>query len=291
MKSCLVPLRAFAARVVPVLVLGLAGAAMAQTPRPAGLSHVEGSVVYAPAGATDWVDLPRNRAIVRGDRLWTDKGGRAEVQLGPAALHMDSNTFLEVTALDQRGLHVNLNLNEGTINARVRQREGTESFEIRTPQLTFRPLQLGDYRIDTDPVRGITRVTLRSGNALVFGAGSGTLALQTGQQITFAGNDLKVTSQATPRDDSFDRWASDRNRAADQAISARQVPRAVIAQQPQPNPQGHWEWISPWGWTWVQPRMPMPPPAVIVRPHYPPQDGGYWDDRGDRGWRRGYRVN
>lgn len=279
MKSCLVPFRALLSCLLPVLALGLAGAAMAQAGPPAraaGLSHIEGSVVYAPAGTTEWTDLPRNRALRRGDRLWTDKRSRAEVQLGSAALHMDSETFIEVTALDQRVLHANLN--EGSLNARVRQREGAEDFEIRTPQLAFRALQPGDWRIDADPVRGITRVTLRSGSAMVYGVGGGAFQLEAGQQISFAGQNLKVTGQAAPRDDRFDRWAADRNRARGQALSARQAPRAMAAQQAQPGPQGHWEWISPWGWTWV-------------RPQSSPHDSGYWQERDDRGGRRGHGFN
>lgn len=256
MKSCLAPSRAFLSCVLPVMVLGFAGAATAQAgaPAAAGLSHIEGSVVYAPAGATQWTELPRNRAVRRGDRLWTDKGARAEVQLGSAALlHMDSETFVEVTALDQRVMHADLN--EGTLNARVRLREGADDFQIRTPQLAFRTLQPGDWRLDVDPVRGITRVTLRGGSAMVYGSGSGALQLQAGQQVSFTGHDLKVTGQAAPREDRFDRWAADRNRARDQALSARQVPRAMTAQQAQPTPQGHWEWIAPWGWTWVRPQF------------------------------------
>lgn len=286
MKFCLVPLRAFLWRAVPVLALGLAGAgAMAQSSPPgrtAGLTHMEGSVAFAPAGATEWSDAQSKRPVTRGDRLWTDKGGRAEVQLGSAALHMDSETFVEVISLERNVLQANLN--EGTVNARVRQREGGDNFEINTPQLAFRASQPGDYRIDVNPARGTTRVVVRSGAAMVYGAGAGALQLQAGQQTVFTGRDLKVAAQGAARDDAFDRWAADRNRAEDQAIAARHAPQAVMGhQQPganrgmpnwAPSPQGHWEWIPPAGWTWVQPRMQAPPAAVIVRPHYPPP--GNW---------------
>jgi hypothetical protein len=282
MKSCLVPFRAFARRVLPALVLGLAGAgAMAQAGPPAraaGLSHIEGSVAFAPAGATEWSDAPARRPVARGDRLWTDKGGRAEVQFGSAALHMNSETFVEVIALDRNVLQASLN--EGTVNARVRQRDGGDILEIITPQLALRTAQPGDFRVDVDPSKGTTRVVARSGTAMLYGAGGGALPLHAGQQMAFTGRDLKPAGHAAPRDDGFDRWAADRNRAEDQAIAARHAPQAVMGhQQPGtsrnmpnwvPNQHGHWEWIVPWGWTWVQPRMQAAPPPVIVRPYYAP---------------------
>lgn len=284
MNSCLAPFRHFLCRLVPVLALGLAGgAALAQAgpPARAGLTHIEGSVAFAPAGATEWSDAPGKRAIARGDRLWTDKGGRAEVQLGSAALHMDSETFVEVLAMERNSLQASLN--EGTINARVRQREGGDTFEITTPQLAFRAAQPGDYRIDVDPAQGTTRVVVRSGAAMVYGAGGGTLRLNAGQQMAFSGRDLRVAAHSPRRDEGFDRWAADRNRVEDQAIAARHPPQSVMGHQPAgvsrampnwvPNQHGHWEWISPWGWTWVQPRMQPAPPTEIVRPHYHPPGG------------------
>jgi hypothetical protein len=121
-------------------------------------------------------------------------------------------------------------------------------------------------------------VTVRSGAALVYGAGGEAQQLRAGQQIAFAGRDLeRVAVQASPIEDGFDRWAADRNREEDQSIAARYLPREVVgyqqldpygswAQDPSygaiwfpritvadwaPYRYGHWEWISPWGWTWI----------------------------------------
>ena len=62
--------------------------------RVASLSQIEGSVAFAPAGETDWADAVPNRPITRGDRLWTDRGSRAELHLGSAMVHLDGQTFL-----------------------------------------------------------------------------------------------------------------------------------------------------------------------------------------------------
>jgi hypothetical protein len=270
----------FLSRLLPLLMLACAGgAAVAQADPPArvgSLSHVEGAVVLAPAGDTEWSDAVLNRPITRGDRLWTDPGARAEVHLGSAVLHLDDETFVDVTALDQDVLQASLN--EGTVNARVRQLNVGENFEIDTPNLAFRAAQAGDYRVDVDPDRATTRVAVRSGMALVYGAGGQPQQMQAGQQITFAGRDLEhVSVRALPPDDGFDRWAADRNQREDQAIAARYVPRDVVgyhqldpygswAHDPSygdvwfprvtvadwaPYRYGRWEWIRPWGWTWI----------------------------------------
>ena len=281
MKSCLVPFQEFLSRLLPVLALSLAGAAAMAQSGPAGLTHIEGSVAFAPAGATEWSDARPRRPVTRGDRLWTDKGGRAEVQLASATLHMDSEAFVEVVALGRNSLQASLN--EGTVNVRVRQGEGGDTLEINTPQLAFRALQPGDYRIDVDPAQGTTRVAVRSGTAMLYGVGGGALQLQAGQQAAFSGRDLRVAGQAAPLDQGFDRWAADRNRIEDQLIAARRAQQAQAGHQQSgssrampnwmPNQHGYWQWIAPWGWTWVQPRMQAAPPQVIVRPRYPPPGG------------------
>jgi hypothetical protein len=244
--------------------------------RVASLSQIEGSVVFAPAGETEWIDAVLNRPITRGDRLWTDRGARAELHLGSAVLHLDNQTFLDVTDLDDDVLQVSLN--EGTVNARVRELARGENFEIDTPQLAFRASRPGDYRVDVDPARGTTRVTVRDGSVLVYGANGQAQELLGGQVVTFAGADLdRISVQASLPPDGFDRWAADRNRAEDESIAARYVPREVVgyqqldtygswAQDPiygviwyprvtvadwAPYRYGHWEFIAPWGWTWI----------------------------------------
>jgi len=275
-------LRFILSRWLPLLVLAF-GAAAAQAQqdvdppaRVASLSVIEGSVVFAPAGETEWVDAVLNRPLTRGDRLWTDRGARAELHLGSAVLHLDNQTFLDVTDLDDDVLQVSLN--EGTVNARVRELARNENFEIDTPQLAFRAKGPGDYRVDVDPAQGTTRVTVRSGSVLVYGANGQAQELVGGQVVTFAGTDLdRINVQASLVPDGFDRWAADRNRAEDESIAARYVPREVVGYQQldtygswamdasygavwyprvtvvdwAPYRYGHWEFIAPWGWTWI----------------------------------------
>src|SRR5262245_57481231 len=62
--------------------------------RVAYVSQRQGSVVFAPQGEEDWTDLPQNRPLVEGDRLWTDAGARAELQLGTATMHVASESHV-----------------------------------------------------------------------------------------------------------------------------------------------------------------------------------------------------
>ncbi|NKE67751.1 chromosome partitioning protein ParA [Ramlibacter sp. RBP-2] len=265
-------------RVLPVVLLLLAAASVRADPpgRVARVNHVEGSVSLAPAGDDEWTEAPRNRPLTRGDRLWTDRGSRAELQVGSSALRLDGRTRLDILALDDRSTQ--LSLTQGTLYVRVRSIPEGENFEVDTPNLAWRAAWPGDYRIDVDPGEGTTRVTIHSGTGAVYGESGQALPLGGGQQITFRGRELaQLAAQESPPLDGFDRWAQARNRREDQSIAARYVPREVVGYQdldphgqwrrdpvhgavwlPQAMPadwapyrHGHWDWIGPWGWTWI----------------------------------------
>ena len=267
-------------RLAPVLLLGLVAArAIAQNDPPsrvARLNYTEGSVVFAPAGDNEWTDAALNRPLTRGDRLWTDKGSRAEIQVGSSAVRLDGLAHLEILALDDQSSQ--LSVTQGTVYVRIRSLPEGENFEIDTPNLAYRAAYPGDYRIDVDGANGTTRVTIHSGTGAVYGEGGQVQPLGGGQQVTFRTRTLvQVAAQESPPQDNFDRWAAERNRREDQSISARYVPREVVGYQqldahgqwmqdpangtvwfPQGTPanwapyrNGHWEWIAPWGWTWI----------------------------------------
>ncbi len=281
MTASLQAMRSLLARWLTLSILcGLSSlGAYAQSDPPArvgSLSRIEGSVVFAPAGQTEWSDTSINRPITQGDRLWADRGGRAELHLGTSVLHIDSQAFLDVVALD--GDVFQASLNGGSVNIRVRELRDGENVEIDTAQLAFRAAQPGEYRIDVDPGQGTTRVTVRNGMALVFGASGQAVQLRPGPQHAFTGRNLQPTiSSPPPVDDDFARWVSEHNRQEDQSVATRYLPREVVgysqldmngswAQDASygavwyprvriadwaPYRYGRWEWIALWGWTWI----------------------------------------
>src|SRR4051794_16435888 len=70
--------------------------------RVARINYAEGAVSYAPAGDREFIDAEMNRPLVRGDKLWTDKGVRTEIQAGSAVVRMDGRTQLEVLGLNDQ---------------------------------------------------------------------------------------------------------------------------------------------------------------------------------------------
>ncbi|HWP10987.1 MAG TPA: chromosome partitioning protein ParA, partial [Ramlibacter sp.] len=123
------------ARLLPVLLLVLWGARAAAQADPPGrvarLNHAQGSVVFSPAGDDEWTDAPLNRPLTRGDRLWSDRGSRGELQVGSSAVRMDGQTHLEIMALDDQAAQ--LSVTRGAVHARVRSLPEGENFEIDTP--------------------------------------------------------------------------------------------------------------------------------------------------------------
>lgn len=257
------------------LALAQQPAAEADPPERVGhVSYRQGNVVFAPEGDEEWVELPQNRPLTAGDRLWSDRGARAEVHLGSATLHVDGESHVGVSALDAG--NAQFILMQGTVNARVRELVPGENFEVDTPHLAFRATQPGDYRVEVDPA-GHTRVVVHSGRGTVFGEGGQSVTLGAGQQGAFGGRFLAPAQAQAWRGDDFSQWAAARNRAEDQSVSARYVPRGVVGYQQldahgtwgqdaehgavwYPNVQaqdwapyrhGRWTWVDPWGWTWV----------------------------------------
>ena len=163
-------LRFVLSRWLPLLLLAF-GAAVASAQqeadppaRVASLSQIDGSVAFAPAGETEWADAVLNRPITRGDRLWTDRGARAELHLGSAVLHVDSQTFLDLTDLDDDVLQASLN--EGTVNARVRDPKSSP-LSCAAPRLrrSMRParlpLRLGEHLRDILTIAASRSLTRR----------------------------------------------------------------------------------------------------------------------------------
>src|ERR1700686_1779999 len=58
--------------------------------RVARISYIDGSVSLQPGGAGDWGAAARNRPMTVGDKIWTDKDSRAELQTGVVSLHLGS---------------------------------------------------------------------------------------------------------------------------------------------------------------------------------------------------------
>ncbi len=88
----------------------------------------------------------RNRPVTTGDRVATDGGARAEVQVGSSTLRLDGSTELEVLQLDDDTMRYQLH--GGSVAARLRTREAAREFELHTAEGRFRPQSAGHFRFD-----------------------------------------------------------------------------------------------------------------------------------------------
>ena len=243
--------------------------------RVARLRYLQGSVSFQPAGDSDWVAAAVNRPMTTGDRLWTDRGARAELSIGSATLRLAGATGFSFLNLDDRT--VQIELTQGTLGIRARRLGRDETFEVDTPNQAFTILRPGQYRLEASEDGNTTFVTVRRGEGEATGAGR-TYVVRSGQSATFWGTDpLRAAMAGAGYPDEFDAWGWRRDRRDDRSRSARHVSPYVVGYEdlddygswrrhPQygavwfptrvahgwaPYRHGHWAWISPWGWTWI----------------------------------------
>jgi TonB family protein len=284
-------------------VLGVPAFAYDDPPmRVARLNFVQGSVSFQPAGESDWAWATVNRPMTAGDSLWTGNNSKAEMHIGSTAIRVGGLTSVSFLNLDDRT--VQIQLNSGTINLRVRNLYRDDVLEVDTPNLAFTVLRQGDYRITVDPNGGFTTITLRDGQGQVTGGGQAFL-VDGRSQVQVSGTDyISYDIYDLPGRDSFDQWAYTRQLREERSRSARYVSPELtgsedldrngtwrtdrnfgpvwvpthVSRDWAPYKQGHWAWVEPWGWTWVDDS-----PSGFVTSHYgrwAHVDGGY----GGGGW-------
>src|SRR5712672_34710 len=101
--------------------------------RVARLSYVNGPVSLQPAGVEDWADATVNRPLTTGDKLWTDRDSRAELEIGSAAIRLGSMTGFSFLNLDDQ--NAQMNITAGSAIVHVRDLGEDQSLEIDTPNV------------------------------------------------------------------------------------------------------------------------------------------------------------
>lgn len=267
--------------------------------RVARISYIDGSVSLQPGGAGDWGSAARNRPMTIGDKIWTDKDSRAELQTGIVSIHLGSMTALSFLNLDQAITQIRLA--EGSINFRVKEIREGDVFEIDTPNLAFAVRQAGAFRIDVNENGDSTGITVIRGEGQVTASGR-TYDVHPGDRSVFNGtDDVQSTFAQAPPVDGLDQWANERDLGEQNSVSQRYVPSDMPGTQDldnngtwsqdgengpvwypnevshdwAPYSDGYWSYVGPWGWTWVDQE-----PWGFAPFHY-----GRWGYIGDRwGW-------
>jgi hypothetical protein len=254
-----------------------AGGPVADPPtRVARLSYLHGDVSFVPAGENDWVEAVANRPLITGDKLWTDRGSRAELGIGPATLRIDQNTSFDFLNLDDKVAQVELT--QGSLSLHLRRLYDEQSYEVDTPTLAFVINRVGEYRVDVLPNGQSTVVTVLHGGGDAYGEGGARFRIEEGQSVTFNDPQLQNYESAdVPRPDDFDNFANERDHRWDNSGSRRFVSEEVIGYEDlddngawsdvpeygnvwypstvaagwSPYHNGHWGWVGAYGWTWI----------------------------------------
>ena len=244
--------------------------------RVARLSFVKGTVSLQPSGANDWSQATLNYPVTTGDRIYTDQGSQAELEVGSAAVRASEATDLTMANLNDQFMQ--LGLGQGVIIVSVYDLPSQTSIEVDTPNGALSLLRAGNYRVETYPNDNATLVIVNSGSLEVSGGGV-SQTVQSGQAVKLTGTDpIQVSSVSLPGPDSFDQWCRERDRRFESSASARYVSREIpgyhdlddygrwdevpeygpvwyptgVAVGWVPYRVGHWVWVEPWGWTWVE---------------------------------------
>src|SRR5580700_6001925 len=138
--------------------------------RVARLAYTQGSVSFQPAGTEDWVAAGLNRPVTTGDKLWSDRDGRVELQLDGSLIRLSSNTGFSFLNLSDSVTQIQLTA--GTILVRVRRVDNDETYEVDTPNLAFSIQRPGLYRISVNEAGDSTAIKIRSGEGEVTGEGA-----------------------------------------------------------------------------------------------------------------------
>ena len=244
--------------------------------RVARLAYASGTVSFQPSGEDQWSQAVLNYPLTTGDRIYTDRDGRAELETGNIAVRVSSSTDVTTTNLSDQ--LVQLGLAQGTLRVRAYEIFDGNSVEIDTPNAALTLLRPGSYRVETYPDDNTTLVTVNSGDLEISGNGL-SQTLHSGQSVKLMGSDqVEMAFVSGPGNDDFDRWCNDRDRrylsSNSRQYTGGYVPGyddldqygqwqsnsdygqvwypTAVAVDWAPYRYGRWAWVEPWGWTWVE---------------------------------------
>jgi hypothetical protein len=270
-------------RLVSILTLAVfvcPGAVFAQTAQPpadavapAHVAYVEGSATLEREGRPE--TAPLNMPLLSGDRLKT-LSGRVEVLFGDgSALHMDSQTTVDLQSDDL------VRLIDGRVRlaiAAIADQANAErvAYRVDSPAGSVRVVQPGEYRL------AILRRGEETQLELAVLRGSAEIFTDEGTTIVRAGERAYASAGLAPSYayaynsanwDSFDRWSESR-RDARLGVSTQYLPSEVRAYASTFDEDGDWRYQQSYGYVWY-PRV-----SVGWRPYY----YGRWAQYPRYGW-------
>jgi hypothetical protein len=166
----------------------------------ARISSLHGNVSFEPAGQNQWSQANPNYTLTTGDRIYTDQGANAELEVGPYTVRMGATTDLTVANLTDQLMQ--LGVDQGTVRVGVYELSSGNAVEIDTPNGALNALGPGSYRADVDPNSG-SRVIVYQGSLQISGGDVNQTVAQ-GQAVELTGaNPIQVSPVDFPRPDPY----------------------------------------------------------------------------------------
>jgi hypothetical protein len=251
-------------------------------PEAGRLSAISGNVSVQPAGAQDWGQAYLNLPLGPGDRIYTDAGSRAEIQVGQTYLRVGPNT--DVTLVDATSQAITIGLGAGSMDVHAYGLWPNQQLQVQTPSGTGTVYQPTDFRADVyaqgqSQDQNVSAVfTPFNGSVDVAGADGVGATVQAGQSFEMAGTNPVYPQWLEPAGpDQLDQWSRMRDEQVAQAQSYQYMSPGMpggyeldragqwragteygnvwfpnVDQDWAPYRNGHWIDREPWGWVWVE---------------------------------------
>ena len=246
-------------------------------PEAGRISFISGNVSIQPATSEEWGQAYPNLPIGPGDRIFTDNGGRAEIQIGRTYVRVGPNS--DVTLVEDSQFNINFGVAQGSIRLHSFGLWPRQLVDVSTPNGNAEFGEQGDLRVDVVPENGATVFTNLGQFADITGAGDYRQQLDYGQSLEVAGTNPVYPQWLQPAGpDELDSWSQQRDQSLAQVASynyvSRDVPGAAeldtsgdwqaeteygpmwfprgVSADWQPYHNGHWINREPWGWVWVE---------------------------------------
>jgi len=154
-------------------------------PQAGRLSALYGTVSIQPAGSDDWGQGYLNLPLAPGDRIFTDRDGRAEVQVGRVWLRIGPNS--DVTLVDASARALTYGVAQGSVVARTQGLWPNQRLYVQTPSGTVTVTEPAGVRVDVMPSEQAAVFSDRWGSSFVSGAGGFEQPLSQGQALELGG--------------------------------------------------------------------------------------------------------
>lgn len=255
-------------------------------PEAGRLSAIQGNVSVQPAGAQDWGQAYMNLPLGPGDRIYTDQGSRAEIQVGQTYVRIGPNT--DITLVDATSQAVTFGMGAGSADVHAFGLWPNQQLQVQTPSGTATVYQPTDFRTDVyaeqqadqDQQGGAASAVFTpfNGSVEVAGADDVGATVQAGQSFELEGTNPVYPQWLEPAGlDQLDQWSRTRDGQVGRARSYQYMspgmpggyelddagqwqagteygnmwfPHVEAGWAPYRN--GHWISRGPWGWVWVE---------------------------------------